>query len=78
MRTRWIKVFALCLLILGERKAHAYTDPGSGTLLLQILLAASFGIMFYIRRIIAWTRGLFNRNSEPALQANDDGSDVES
>ena len=27
-----------------------YTDPGSGTLVWQLLLAAFFGVMFYFRR----------------------------
>lgn len=32
--------------------AHAYIDPGSGTLIWQAVLAALFGGMFYIRRIV--------------------------
>jgi hypothetical protein len=28
-----------------------YTDPGSGTLLWQLLLAVFFGGMFYVRRL---------------------------
>jgi hypothetical protein len=28
-----------------------YTDPGSGTLIWQLLLAAFFGGMFYFRRL---------------------------
>jgi hypothetical protein len=28
-----------------------YTDPGSGTLIWQLLLAAFFGGMFYVRRL---------------------------
>jgi hypothetical protein len=28
-----------------------YTDPGSGTLIWQLLLAAVFGGMFYLRRL---------------------------
>lgn len=30
--------------------AHAYIDPGSGSFLLQILLAAVVGAMFYARQ----------------------------
>lgn len=33
-----------------ERDAHAYVDPGSGTLLLQGLMAVLFGLLFYVRR----------------------------
>jgi hypothetical protein len=73
---RSIKIFLLCLLIIGETNAHAYGDPGSGTLLFQLLLAASFGIMFYLRRIVAWTRGLLSRNSDvPQAGPEKDSSD---
>jgi hypothetical protein len=55
---RLIVLFLFAVLICAERGAHAYGDPGSGTLIWQILLAASFGFMFYLRRIIVWARGL--------------------
>lgn len=32
------------------RPAFIYTDPGSGTLVWQLLLAAFFGVAFYFRR----------------------------
>jgi hypothetical protein len=44
------------LLIAASTDAHAYTDPGSGTLLLQMAFAAFFGLMFYARRIVSWVR----------------------
>ena len=31
--------------------AYFYTDPGAGTLVWQLVLAAFFGGMFYIRRL---------------------------
>lgn len=40
------------LLIALAQPASAYTDPGSGTLLFQILTASFVGGMFYIRRAI--------------------------
>jgi hypothetical protein len=46
------------MLIATQSPAYAYADPGSGTLIWQILLAASFGVMFYLRRMIGWFRGL--------------------
>ena len=55
-----IRIFLICLgmLIAAQTPAYAYADPGSGTLIWQILLAASFGVMFYLRRMIGWFRGL--------------------
>ena len=44
------------LLFLVTGRAHAYGDPGSGALLWQMALAAMFGGMFYIRRILNWFR----------------------
>jgi hypothetical protein len=41
-------------LLLAE-PAHAYVDPGTGSFLLQILLALFFGVAFTLRRV--W-RGL--------------------
>lgn len=55
-----IRVLLICLglLIATQTRVHAYTDPGSGTLILQMLLAAAFGAMFYLRRMIRWVRSL--------------------
>jgi len=39
-----------------ERYAAAYTDPGSGMLLWQMLLAAVAGAAFYFRRFTSWIR----------------------
>ncbi|MCR4317989.1 MAG: hypothetical protein NUW37_16720 [Planctomycetes bacterium] len=32
-----------------------YIDPGSGTILLQVLLSALLGAIVYFRRVIPWT-----------------------
>lgn len=57
-RARLGTLLVVCgaLLVLAETDAHAYADPGSGTLLLQMAFAAFFGLMFYVRRIVAWIR----------------------
>ena len=50
---------ALLIMILSfgtEREAHAYTDPGSGMLIWQMLLAAFAGAMFYFRRATTWLK----------------------
>jgi uncharacterized membrane protein YbhN (UPF0104 family) len=57
MLTRILLIF-LVVLIIAQTRVYAYADPGSGTLIWQILLAASFGVMFYMRRMIGWFRGL--------------------
>jgi hypothetical protein len=39
-----------------------YTDPGTGTLILQLLIAAFFGALFYIRYFAKRIGGFFSRN----------------
>lgn len=60
------RVFLLCVavFVVAETRAYAYADPGSGALIWQILVGASIGVMFYLRAIIRWVRGL-RRNRKP-------------
>jgi hypothetical protein len=46
-------VFAL-LLFATEREARAYTDPGTGAMIWQMLAAGAVGVLFYFRRFISW------------------------
>jgi len=40
------------MLIASSSNAHAYIDPGYGSLLWQLLIAGFFGSLFYTRNII--------------------------
>jgi hypothetical protein len=53
-----LKAFAIALLLLvaTERQAMAYTDPGTGALIWQTLVAGAIGLMYYLRRYITWFR----------------------
>ena len=42
-----------------------YTDPGTGTLILQLLIAAFFGAFFYIRFFTRRARNFFFRQRKP-------------
>jgi hypothetical protein len=70
------KLFGILLLgaavLCFEGKAWAYGDPGSGTLLWQMLLAASVGFMFNVRRIIAWFRSARSRSVTGKTNTNQD------
>jgi hypothetical protein len=66
MLTR-IVLTGIGVLIVAQTPVFAYTDPGSGTLILQMLLAAAFGVMFYLRRIISWFRGLKSNKGDASV-----------
>lgn len=54
-------VFLLMVLVLTEGRAHAYIDPGTGSMLWQFLFAAGVGSLFYLRKAIAWVGRLRER-----------------
>ncbi len=57
----------LLLLTLSSAPAHAYIDPGSGSFILQMLLAGFFTLLFMLRnlrtKVARWFRGLFKKDS---------------
>jgi hypothetical protein len=47
----------LAVLALGAitvREANAYTDPGTGALLWQMMAAGFVGVLFYLRKFTTW------------------------
>lgn len=65
-----MKFRLLFLLLLMTSQLQAYTDPGSGIMLWQILLAAFAGGLFYIRELFERIKGFFkkktNENEDPS------------
>ena len=53
LSTRFLAIL-LMMFILTEGRAHAYVDPGTGSMLWQVLFAAGVGTLFYVRRVFAW------------------------
>jgi hypothetical protein len=51
-----VLVVLVLLIVATERPAQAYTDPGSGALIWQMLVAGFVGLMFYGRRFLTWFR----------------------
>jgi hypothetical protein len=49
---------ALCLtaLAFSANQAYGYTDPGTGALIWQIVMAGAVGALFYVRRFTSWVR----------------------
>ena len=54
---------AVCaaLLFAGTADAHAYVDPGTGAMILQVIGAAVAGALFYFRQLREWIKAVFNR-----------------
>ena len=47
----------LAFFIASEHEARAYTDPGSGALIWQVLVGGFVGALFYFRKITSWVKG---------------------
>lgn len=83
MRSKRILLTLVAVLVVAQTNAYAYTDPGSGMLIWQILAGAAIGLMFYIRRIMVWARGLMasrktaSHAGAPASGADNESSPVE-
>lgn len=56
---------ALLFVVLSERPAYAYTDPGSGMLIWQGLVAAFLGASFYFRKFFYKLFGSKPSDSKP-------------
>jgi hypothetical protein len=52
VRFLWCAALAVILVLATEPRAYAYTDPGSGALLWQALVAAFIGVGFYFRKFL--------------------------
>jgi len=65
-----MSMFAVILwvILMCRRDAHAYMDPGTGSYLFQLLMAAILGALFalkmYWRSVKAFIRNLFSRNRD--------------
>ena len=66
--------FALSVVATGP--AHAYVDPGSGTLLVQLLVAAVVGATFYFRRALFNIKSFFLGNRKDPDQQPDTERDA--
>ncbi len=69
----------IVLAALAPADAFAYIDPGSGSLLLQIVMSAFFGALFLARksiaRVAATTRRLFgNKPETPPARPDEPGA----
>lgn len=60
-RTTRTGVFVLCILV-SPLPAYAYTDPGAGLLLWQLLGSFFVGLLFYTKKIVKFIKGVLSKN----------------
>ena len=57
--------FSVFLLPLPSKDVHAYIDPGTGSLILQVLIASFVGALFFLKifwgKVKAFFSNLFSR-----------------
>ncbi len=60
-----VLVLVVAILIVWEARAQAYLDPGSGSMLIQLLLGGFAGLAVILK--LYWRRilGLFGRGDKP-------------
>lgn len=59
-------LLATLLLLLAAQPLQAYTDPGSGALLWQLIAGALVGGLFYINRLKSWILRAFSGTTQPS------------
>jgi hypothetical protein len=57
-------LLTLSVFVLLTGNAHAYLDPGTGSILLQGLLAGLLALGAFWRQAKAWVLGLFGRKND--------------
>ena len=66
-----IALLAVVLLVTFQQDGYAYTDPGSGALLWQIILVSFSAALFHVRRVWHW----IVRRREAPEDASDQGKE---
>ena len=66
-------MFALILMIASAPAAHAYIDPGTGSYVIQLLIAALAGIAVAIKIYWSKIKGFFSRSSGETQDTGGDG-----
>jgi hypothetical protein len=60
--------FAAALVLGTASTAQAYIDPGTGSMLLQVIGAGIAGAIFYFRELRIKVMSLFSRNQASAVE----------
>jgi len=66
---------AVLVLLLPARDAHAYLDPASGSLILQLVVGGAMGALYFVRRHWRSLRARVAGETAPARTAKDASAD---
>ncbi len=69
-----LATIVLVLLVLGARPAHAYLDPASGSMILQVIVAAVAAVLITIKAFWHRIRGMFGSSRTEETVEPDDKS----
>lgn len=61
---KFVSLVALVVVFILPGTAHAYIDPGTGSIILQALAAGLLGLGVFWRRIMACIKPLFGRDEK--------------
>jgi hypothetical protein len=72
----WVVLFVILLTFMPTTTAYAYLDPGSGSLIVQVIIAGILGILVALK--LYWTRitnFILRRKPEIETESNEAGGD---
>jgi hypothetical protein len=58
-----VVIYSIGLCFLFPQQAHAYLDPGTGSYLIQILVAGLFGSLFFLKSFVNQLKLFFKKFS---------------
>ena len=66
-------VFAFLLVLASTHEAHAYIDPGTGSYVIQLIIAALVGVGFAVKVYWGRIKGFFSRSSSEEHETVESG-----
>jgi len=66
-------VFAFLLVVASTQDAYAYVDPGTGSYVIQLIIAALVGVGFAIRIYWGRIKGFLSRSPSGEQEPGDSG-----
>ncbi len=70
--TIYILAILIGTFILFPKSTYAYLDPGSGSYVVQILIASLAGIGFFLKTYWNQIRGIFSRKNKSSNKKSDE------